>query len=67
MKCALDWDDIEASQNQGPPLSLQKRFHIDKSYFAGDEIRVIYDSGSDTSPLGWNSVNLYHGFNGFKI
>ena len=30
-------------------------------------MQVIYDSGTDTTPLGWNSVYLFNGFNGFKI
>ena len=41
--------------------------YIISDLFAGDEIDVIYDAGTDTTPIGYASDNVFSGFNGFKI
>ena len=35
--------------------------------FAGDEVKVVYIDGTDSTPLLATTTNLYKGFNGFRI
>ena len=36
-------------------------------FTSGDEVKVIFDDGSITTPLREGIENLYNGFNGFRI
>ena len=42
-------------------------YAVTNDTFAGDEIQVIYETGTDTTPLASSSYRLHNGFNGFKI
>ena len=40
---------------------------FDVSSPSGDTVHVVYRTGTDTTPLGTNSVYYYNGFSGFRI
>ena len=37
------------------------------STLTGDEVRVVYRFGPDTTPLSANTSYFYNGFTGFRI
>ncbi len=36
-------------------------------FLAGDEVHLLYDDGTDTTPLYASSYYKHTGFNGFKL
>lgn len=49
---------------ENPEENKQNEFSL---FFPGDEMSLVYDGGSDTTPLYRHSTSHYNGFSGFRL
>ena len=63
----IEKTDLQNRTGRETSCNVEHQLSVPFVLIVGDEVKVIYNYGTDTTPLGSESAGIYNGFNGFKI